>query len=138
MFVPLLLLGEALGRVMGQSLVHAQAVDLYCAIGMAAFIAAGQNAARCGGVRCRNHRNACLPYSNIDRRRGGLRGFGRSLGCIQSKAASDAQTQPTGWSEGARDYADADGRCPGGCDSAGVFRQRGCKQPPSRLPRVQG
>lgn len=41
MFVPLLLLGEALGRVFGQSIVHAQAVDLYCAIGMAAFIAAG-------------------------------------------------------------------------------------------------
>jgi chloride channel protein, CIC family len=41
MFVPLLLLGEALGRIFGQSIVHAQAVDLYCAIGMAAFIAAG-------------------------------------------------------------------------------------------------
>jgi CIC family chloride channel protein len=41
MFVPLLLLGESLGRVFGQSIVHAQAVDLYCAIGMAAFIAAG-------------------------------------------------------------------------------------------------
>jgi chloride channel protein, CIC family len=41
MFVPLLLLGESLGRVFGQSVVHAQAVDLYCAIGMAAFIAAG-------------------------------------------------------------------------------------------------
>jgi len=41
MFVPLLLLGEALGRVFGQSVVHAPAVDLYCAIGMAAFIAAG-------------------------------------------------------------------------------------------------
>jgi chloride channel protein, CIC family len=41
MFVPLLLLGESLGRVFGQSVVHADAVDLYCAIGMAAFIAAG-------------------------------------------------------------------------------------------------
>ena len=41
MFVPLLLLGEALGRVFGQSVVHAPAVDLYCSIGMAAFIAAG-------------------------------------------------------------------------------------------------
>jgi len=41
MFVPLLLLGESLGRVFGQSVVHSQAVDLYCAIGMAAFIAAG-------------------------------------------------------------------------------------------------
>src|ERR1700751_5892100 len=41
MFVPLLLLGESLGRVFGQSVVHAHAVDLYCAIGMAAFIAAG-------------------------------------------------------------------------------------------------
>jgi CIC family chloride channel protein len=41
MFVPLLLLGESLGRVFGQSVVHAHTVDLYCAIGMAAFIAAG-------------------------------------------------------------------------------------------------
>jgi chloride channel protein, CIC family len=41
MFVPLVLLGESLGRVFGQSVVHAHAVDLYCAIGMAAFIAAG-------------------------------------------------------------------------------------------------
>lgn len=40
MFVPLLLLGESLGRVFGQSVVHGQA-DLYCAIGMASFIAAG-------------------------------------------------------------------------------------------------
>lgn len=40
MFIPLLLLGESLGRVFGQSVVHAQ-VDLYCAIGMAAFIAGG-------------------------------------------------------------------------------------------------
>jgi hypothetical protein len=38
---PPLVLGEALGRVFGQSIVHAQAIDLYCAIGMAAFIAAG-------------------------------------------------------------------------------------------------
>jgi CIC family chloride channel protein len=41
MFVPLLILGEALGRVFGQSIVQASEVDLYCAIGMAAFIAAG-------------------------------------------------------------------------------------------------
>jgi len=41
MFVPLMLLGESLGRVFGQSLVHAPAVDLYCAIGLASFIAAG-------------------------------------------------------------------------------------------------
>jgi chloride channel protein, CIC family len=41
MFVPLLVLGEALGRVFGQSVVNAQAVDLYCAIGIASFIAAG-------------------------------------------------------------------------------------------------
>ncbi|MBV8358033.1 MAG: chloride channel protein [Deltaproteobacteria bacterium] len=41
MFVPLLVLGEALGRVFGQSIAHAPGVDLYCAIGMAAFIAAG-------------------------------------------------------------------------------------------------
>jgi chloride channel protein, CIC family len=41
MFVPLMLLGESLGRVFGQSIVSAPAVDLYCAIGMAAFIAGG-------------------------------------------------------------------------------------------------
>jgi len=41
MFVPLMLLGESLGRMFGQSLVHAPAVDLYCAIGIASFIAAG-------------------------------------------------------------------------------------------------
>ena len=41
MFVPLMLLGESLGRVFGQSVVTAPAVDLYCAIGMASFIAGG-------------------------------------------------------------------------------------------------
>jgi CIC family chloride channel protein len=41
MFVPLMLLGGSLGRIFGQSVVHAPAVDLYCAIGMASFIAAG-------------------------------------------------------------------------------------------------
>jgi chloride channel protein, CIC family len=41
MFVPLMLLGAALGRVFGQSVVYAPAVDLYCAIGMASFISAG-------------------------------------------------------------------------------------------------
>ena len=41
MFVPLMLLGESLGRVFGQSVINAPGVDLYCAIGMASFIAAG-------------------------------------------------------------------------------------------------
>jgi chloride channel protein, CIC family len=41
MFVPLLLSGGSLGSAFAQSVVHAQTVDLYAAVGMAAFIAAG-------------------------------------------------------------------------------------------------
>jgi len=40
MFVPLLLMGGSIGKVFGQSVVHVQGVDLYAAVGMAAFIAA--------------------------------------------------------------------------------------------------
>jgi len=40
MFVPLLLMGGALGSVFGQSLVHSPSFDLYAAVGMASFIAA--------------------------------------------------------------------------------------------------
>jgi chloride channel protein, CIC family len=40
MFIPLLLLGGALGSVFGQA-IHAPAIDLYAAVGMASFIAAG-------------------------------------------------------------------------------------------------
>ena len=40
MFVPLLLMGGALGSVFGQSLVHTPSFDLYAAVGMASFIAA--------------------------------------------------------------------------------------------------
>jgi chloride channel protein, CIC family len=41
MFVPLLLVGGALGNAYAQSVVHAPTHDLYAAVGMAAFIAAG-------------------------------------------------------------------------------------------------
>ncbi len=41
MFVPLLLIGGALGSVFGQSLVHTPSFDLYAAVGMASFLAAG-------------------------------------------------------------------------------------------------
>ena len=41
MFVPLFLTGGALGRAFGQSVVHSPSLDLYAAVGMAAFIAAG-------------------------------------------------------------------------------------------------
>jgi CIC family chloride channel protein len=41
MFVPLLLVGGAIGSAFAQSLVHTPAFDLYSAVGMAAFIAAG-------------------------------------------------------------------------------------------------
>jgi CIC family chloride channel protein len=41
MFVPLLLVGGCLGNAFGQSVVHSGAVDLYAAVGMAAFIAGG-------------------------------------------------------------------------------------------------
>ncbi len=41
MFVPLLLVGGSLGNAYAQSVVHAPTHDLYAAVGMAAFIAAG-------------------------------------------------------------------------------------------------
>jgi chloride channel protein, CIC family len=41
MFVPLLLVGGALGNAYAQSVVHSSTHDLYAAVGMAAFIAAG-------------------------------------------------------------------------------------------------
>ncbi len=41
MFVPLLLTGGSLGSAFAQSVVHARTVDLFVAVGMAAFIAAG-------------------------------------------------------------------------------------------------
>jgi len=41
MFVPLLLVGGCIGNAFGQSVVHSNAVDLYAAVGMAAFIAGG-------------------------------------------------------------------------------------------------
>jgi len=40
-FVPLLLVGGCLGNAFGQSVVHSNAVGLYAAVGMAAFIAGG-------------------------------------------------------------------------------------------------
>jgi chloride channel protein, CIC family len=44
MFVPLFLSGGALGNAFAQSIVHTQAFDLYAAVGMAAFLAAGYKA----------------------------------------------------------------------------------------------
>ncbi len=41
MFVPLLLVGGALGSAFAQTIVHAPNFDLYAAVGMASFIAAG-------------------------------------------------------------------------------------------------
>ncbi len=41
MFVPLLLAGGCIGNAFGQSVVHTNAVDLYAAVGMAAFISGG-------------------------------------------------------------------------------------------------
>lgn len=41
MFVPLFLSGGALGNAFAQSVVHSKALDLYAAVGMASFIAAG-------------------------------------------------------------------------------------------------
>ncbi len=41
MFVPLLLVGGCIGNVFGQSVVHSNAIDLYAAVGMAAFISGG-------------------------------------------------------------------------------------------------
>lgn len=41
MFVPLLLTGGCLGSAFAQSIMHSPAVDMYAAVGMASFIAAG-------------------------------------------------------------------------------------------------
>ena len=41
MFVPLFLTGGSLGTAFAQSIVHARSVELYAAVGMASFIAAG-------------------------------------------------------------------------------------------------
>jgi chloride channel protein, CIC family len=41
MFVPLFLTGGALGTAFGQAVVHSSSLELYAAVGMAAFIAAG-------------------------------------------------------------------------------------------------
>lgn len=41
MFVPLFLTGASFGAAFGQSVVHTPSLDLYAAVGMAAFIAAG-------------------------------------------------------------------------------------------------
>jgi len=44
MFVPLFLSGGALGSAYAQSIVHSEVFDLYAAVGMAAFLAAGYKA----------------------------------------------------------------------------------------------
>jgi chloride channel protein, CIC family len=44
MFVPLLLVGGAIGSAFAQSVVHASTFDLFAAVGMASFIAAGYKA----------------------------------------------------------------------------------------------
>lgn len=41
MFVPLFLCGESMGTAFAQSVVHSPVVDLYAAVGMASFLAAG-------------------------------------------------------------------------------------------------
>jgi CIC family chloride channel protein len=41
MFVPLFLVGGSIGTAFGQSVVHSSSLDLYAAVGMASFIAAG-------------------------------------------------------------------------------------------------
>jgi CIC family chloride channel protein len=41
MFVPLFLVGGSLGTAFGQSIVHSSSLDLYAAVGMASFLAAG-------------------------------------------------------------------------------------------------
>jgi CIC family chloride channel protein len=41
MFVPLLLVGGCLGSAFAQSIMHSPAIDMYAAVGMASFIAAG-------------------------------------------------------------------------------------------------
>jgi chloride channel protein, CIC family len=43
-FVPLILAGASIGSAFGQSIVHVQTYDLYAAVGMASFIAAGYKA----------------------------------------------------------------------------------------------
>jgi len=44
MFVPLFLTGASIGRACGQTIAHASNLNLYAAVGMAAFIAAGYKA----------------------------------------------------------------------------------------------
>ena len=44
MFVPLFLTGSSFGTAFAQSVVHSQSLDLYAAVGMAAFIAGGYKA----------------------------------------------------------------------------------------------
>jgi chloride channel protein, CIC family len=44
MFVPLILVGASIGSAFAQSVVHTPTYDLYAAVGMAAFIAAGYKA----------------------------------------------------------------------------------------------
>ncbi len=44
MFVPLFLTGGSFGAAFGQAIVHSPALDLYAAVGMAAFLAAGYKA----------------------------------------------------------------------------------------------
>ncbi|HTW56924.1 MAG TPA: chloride channel protein [Terriglobales bacterium] len=41
MFVPLFLVGGSIGTAFGQSIVHSSSLDLYAAVGMASFLAAG-------------------------------------------------------------------------------------------------
>ena len=41
MFVPLFLVGGSIGTAFGQSVVHSSSLDLYAAVGMASFLAAG-------------------------------------------------------------------------------------------------
>jgi CIC family chloride channel protein len=41
MFVPLFLVGGSIGTAFGQSIVHSPSLDLYAAVGMASFLAAG-------------------------------------------------------------------------------------------------
>lgn len=41
MFVPLFLVGGSMGTAFGQSVVHSPSLDLYAAVGMASFLAAG-------------------------------------------------------------------------------------------------
>ena len=50
MFVPLLLVGGSIGKVFGQSIVRVSGIDLYAAVGMASFIAAGYKTPLAGVV----------------------------------------------------------------------------------------